>query len=428
MIDTTTVKQNIDLRNLAGQHTTLHREAGQEMSGPCPKCGGTDRFHVTPEQFFCRNSACWPGGAERWGDAIAYVEWLQGVDFKTACAMLAGGTVPTITNPVQRSQPKVKEPQSAAWQDEAQKIVRNAAALLASKAGETGRAYLTGRGLQPSTCEAFGLGYLPAVSLPGTWNKETETFSHPKQPAIVIPWYTDDQLIAIRYRFLCEDKHTIATKSGETQTKKGHKYTDANGNARVEKQKSLYGSDFSGILYGDHANDAGATTLVLCEGELNALSIWQVTRGQGIDVLSIGSQDAKLTQETIENISSKYSHVLAWLDERERAKSIMAVLPGAHGMQSPRGKDANDWLQAGILEGLIFGMLRKTGWTPSAPVAPEGWATMSWAEKLILCSDRLGFTWRWLEDGRLWTSRDVMDKGFVKDALVLFRQIDRELN
>ena len=52
---------------------------------------------------------------------------------------------------------------------------------------------------------------------------------------------------------------------------------------------------------------------------------------------------------------------------------------------------------------------------------------MQWHEKLINCSEQLGISWRWLEDGRLWTSVDVTERGFVRDALALFRQIDGEL-
>jgi hypothetical protein len=56
--------------------------------------------------------------------------------------------------------------------------------------------------------------------------------------------------------------------------------------------------------------------------------------------------------------------VLSWLDERDRIKAIMAELPGVRGTQSPKGKDANDWLQAGKLEALIVGMLEHTDWVP----------------------------------------------------------------
>ena len=407
-IDTQRIKQGADLRTVAAQHTILSRAAGdKELEGPCPKCGGVDRFHVKADTFFCRQ--CYPLDNGRPHDAIAYIQWLHGIDFKEACAMLSGGSAPTTAGAtVQR--PQHREPQGVIWdQSEAQGIVRNASKLLSnSKHGEPGRAYLLGRGIEPATWEAFGLGYMPAVSLPGTWNAETKTYTYPKQPAIVIPWYVDGELRAIRYRFI--EKHT---------------YTGAEGKERKDvKSKSEFGGPTGGLLFGAQTHEAGARALVLCEGELNACAIWQATRGQGIDVLSIGSQDSKLTPAHVERIG-QYSHVLAWLDERERAKSIMAALPGAAGMQSPRGKDANDWLQAGKLEGLIVGMLRRAGWAPG--LTGGAWSAMRWHEKLIHCSEQLGITWRWLDDGRLWTSVDVLDQDFVRQALALFRQIDAEL-
>src|SRR6476619_2951552 len=40
------VLQNADVSELAGSHTELHRATPKELEGPCPKCGGTNRFHV----------------------------------------------------------------------------------------------------------------------------------------------------------------------------------------------------------------------------------------------------------------------------------------------------------------------------------------------------------------------------------------------
>jgi CHC2 zinc finger len=61
------------------------RRAGAEHIGPCPKCGGDDRFAInTKKQIFnCR-------GCGAAGDVIELVEHLDGVDFNTACTTLAG--------------------------------------------------------------------------------------------------------------------------------------------------------------------------------------------------------------------------------------------------------------------------------------------------------------------------------------------------
>jgi hypothetical protein len=61
------------------------KHVGDEYVGPCPKCGGDDRFavHTKKNIFNCRN--CNVGG-----DTIQFVEHLDSVDFKTACERLVG--------------------------------------------------------------------------------------------------------------------------------------------------------------------------------------------------------------------------------------------------------------------------------------------------------------------------------------------------
>ena len=60
-----------------------------ERAGPCPKCGGNDRFSInTAKQLFnCRH--CGVGG-----NVIDLVCHLDGADFKTACATLTGEPPP----------------------------------------------------------------------------------------------------------------------------------------------------------------------------------------------------------------------------------------------------------------------------------------------------------------------------------------------
>jgi len=61
-----------------------------ERVGPCPKCGGTDRFSVNLKKqcWNCRH--CKPKKIN--GDVIGLVQFLHGVDFRTAISILAGET------------------------------------------------------------------------------------------------------------------------------------------------------------------------------------------------------------------------------------------------------------------------------------------------------------------------------------------------
>jgi DNA primase len=58
-----------------------------ERAGPCPRCGGTDRFaiNVTEQVFNCRGC-----GVGR--DAIALVQFLDGCSFSEAVERLIGGS------------------------------------------------------------------------------------------------------------------------------------------------------------------------------------------------------------------------------------------------------------------------------------------------------------------------------------------------
>lgn len=321
-------KQSIDLRILVGQYVSLSGHG--EMVGPCPKCGGTDRLHVKADSWFCRQ--CHPD----WDDAIAFVQWIDNCTYPQAIAKL-GGSLPT---PAQRIRPTAKThehgPQSPTWRSQATAIARASHDTLMIDGD--GAEYLESRGIQSAVWLAFKLGFKPDVALPGTWDKDKKIHTQPKQPAIVLPWYRAGRLTGLRYRFL------------ET-----HKYTDARGQPRTAKSSALYDSDFSGVLYGGQALANCANeyrTLVLCEGELNAISIWQTCHAWQWDVLSLGSESAKLSPAAVA-YAAKFERVIIWMDRQEIAQSLMVEIPGSYGISSPKfgdkKRDANDMLISGTL-------------------------------------------------------------------------------
>jgi hypothetical protein len=65
------------------------KRSGSEMVGPCPVCGGVDRFGINLRKgvFNCR-------GSGTGGDVIALVEYLDATDFLGACETLAGRPAP----------------------------------------------------------------------------------------------------------------------------------------------------------------------------------------------------------------------------------------------------------------------------------------------------------------------------------------------
>jgi len=73
--------------NLAIKKVTLKKVAstrGGEWHGPCPACGGTDRFHVWPMENDGRGSY-WCRGCNRAGDNIKFFMSLRLIRNRPAC-------------------------------------------------------------------------------------------------------------------------------------------------------------------------------------------------------------------------------------------------------------------------------------------------------------------------------------------------------
>jgi hypothetical protein len=86
---------------LARRHHTKLTGRGPWRAGPCPCCGGTDRFviNVRRQTWFCRK-------CDHGGDIIELVRYLDGLDFKGAVELLAGDSV---SRPVRRAPPPVDD-------------------------------------------------------------------------------------------------------------------------------------------------------------------------------------------------------------------------------------------------------------------------------------------------------------------------------
>jgi hypothetical protein len=228
-----------------------------------------------------------------------------------------------------------------AWQQAAQILVQEAEACLVDDvAGAAARAYLAGRGLQPETWEAWRLGFHH------TW--------HPVRrevvPAITLPWFgADGTLQAVEYRFFGPG---IARHNRFGQKAGG--------------QRSLFGLHRLG----------GQAALIITEGEMNAISCWQVANTWA-DVLSVGSQEnarQASVLEALRQVALSYQHVVIWLDERERALTLAyRIAPfnpkggrpegpcSGTAIWSENGLDANDLLQRGLLAARLANAVADAG-------------------------------------------------------------------
>ena len=327
MIPDTVIQQAkaTDLLALAASVVALRRESGSESAGPCPKCGGDDRLHVKADAWFCRQ--CHPD----FGDAIEWNQWLYGDTFSDSVQRLTGytgdakasrlnraamaGKPPVAPRPIQTITPPSEE-----WRQRAAVYVQACRGRLASEEGAAARAYLGGRGLWQTTWEAMHLGF----------DDQWHPTSGQSEPVIVMPWYRGQEVWGVRYRFIAPPDP-------------------------AQKQRSAKGSVFGGGLFGGQALTGCAEdlrTLVMVEGELNAASVWQSHHEGAVDVLSVGSESAKLSDGAID-YAGKFATVIVWMDKPDVAKGMMARIPGAVAISSPNGQDANDMLRAGGLGGFL---------------------------------------------------------------------------
>lgn len=188
---------------------------GGEYAGPCPFCGGNDRFRVWPEQgptgrYWCR-------GCGKKGDGIQLLRDHDGLGYLEACARL--GVMPSLSwTPGHRSGQATMaratwEPRQATipgngWQEKARFFLRGCQKFLGGSLGTECRAFLFDRGLKPETIERAGLGWnietlfdsREAWGLP----PETKEDGKPKKiwlpSGLVIPCFAGGQVVRLRLR------------------------------------------------------------------------------------------------------------------------------------------------------------------------------------------------------------------------------------
>lgn len=270
MIDTT----SINMLSLVERDTKLKRQGntkGGEWAGPCPVCGGRDRFRVQPNH---------PDGARAWckqcrfhGDAIQYVMWIRGLDFRAAADYLR------LELPKrERRQPRTEgtaalqpapepaihaEPQAATatdWQSAARAFCQTCEDRLWSKEGRGALEYLMReRHLSEITIAAAGLGFNP------TWHKAQWGSVEVNLPrGIVIPWYFDNFYWNVRIR----------RPNVDLTEQYPNKYTSARGSIN-----GLY--RFQTVRPGLPA--------VMVEGEFDALLLRQIAADAGIPVAAVAT-------------------------------------------------------------------------------------------------------------------------------------------
>lgn len=153
-------------RKVAGTH-------GGEWHGPCPVCGGKDRFHFWPERPSTGNCTV-PGVwgcrvCDKSGDAISFVMFAEGLSFKDACKRLdqkiepdayKAARLPKSEQEKERLQivPNPEFP-PAPWMEKNAKLVEHTHQRLLQNSEQL--AWLASRGIGEGAVRRFRLGWLP---------------------------------------------------------------------------------------------------------------------------------------------------------------------------------------------------------------------------------------------------------------------------
>ena len=91
----------------------LKRKTATESAGPCPLCGGTDRFYVRDGKAFCRQ--CWPKG----GDIIDWHCRIDGMDladfFKSVASQEVTASRSWSRHTITRMRPEMSFSKSVGW-------------------------------------------------------------------------------------------------------------------------------------------------------------------------------------------------------------------------------------------------------------------------------------------------------------------------
>ena len=318
---------------------------GGEWAGPCPFCGGSDRFLVWPEKG--ETGAYWCRQCNARGDLIQYLRDVRKMTFREACQFVGrelstmppylsgkkSKTSPTQHYAQQAPQKETSVVDPALWQSMARKLVDEAVFNLWTYRKDVWLKWLIEkRGLDEETIKAASLGVmlLNRWPSPESWGllPQLKENGQPKKlyfpQGHVIPLIEGGEVSRIKFR--------------RPKSKGDPRYLFLRGSspaARVINPQSPF--------------------FVLVENELDSLLVAQEGSILGIGVIGLGSasiQPDSLEPEVRATLK-KSSCILVALDsDRAGAKAAWGTwlrkFPQAHRWPPVKGKDIAEMWQAGV--------------------------------------------------------------------------------
>lgn len=313
---------------LSRGHTLRHKTA-DEWCGPCPSCGGDDRFVVFEQggrdglsvsgRWWCRN--CHPNR----GDYISLLMDFDGLSYKDACqeAGLAHDERPRKTETKRNKSETVSAVSlSEPWSAQADHVLSSARQGMKSPAAA--EFFRDGRGLTGETCRALGFGWQTSDSFfsPEMWGlPKGKPLAVPE--GAVLPIRRGGRVVSLlvrrRFPYIIPD------------TKKELWFHEVRGGAKVPF--------FCG--------PSGAP-LVVCESILCAASVYQVSGGQIAALATLGASKRGMDSDAVAFLKAA-SLVLIVADDDEAGavlkKVVRQVRPDAEEMTTARDQNGEPFLK-----------------------------------------------------------------------------------
>lgn len=323
--------------SLAGRLKHVAATSGGEYAGPCPRCGGEDRFRVWPDngttgRFMCRRCG-WQG------DGIQFVRDMSGLSYSEACRVVGGKP-----DKKRKMSGHVWEPKPSAlpcdvWMAAAEAFVAHSVDAMSDS--EEGQAYAKSRGLTPATIKALRIGWNPRDLYQDrqAWGLPTEVHHTTGKPrrvwlpsGLVLPTIRKGKVVAVKIR-----------RDMWTPQDTWPKYAVVSGSCPAPM-----------IL-----SPKKGKPCVVVEGELDAILIAQEARDI---VTAIAMRTANGRPDTFSNVLLMSGPVLVALDKdgagADGAKWWRKHFKNAKRWPVPVGKDVGDlagtpglvraWIEAGI--------------------------------------------------------------------------------
>ncbi len=348
---------------------------GRELAGPCPLCGGEDRFRVWPDKEPDKGGSWWCRQCGRGGDGIAFAREIGGYSYREACELV--GRKLDASAPKRRRylrpplspaaptsvgaalHPRTCPPPPPEWRFKAAELLAEAYAALQDDPAALERLQAT-RGITPATAALFGLGLLRPESgrdccfssrakwglPPANGRKRPDLLWLPRGLVIpcLVPVLPPAALSGVSTTPVADTappaapgeviRLRIRRPAGDYETGYGSKYF------------VVPGSSTAPLLRWQ----AEHLALVVVESELDAILLWQEI-GAVAGVLALGSSSARPDPAAAAALESTQSILLAFDNDpagQSAAKQWSDWFWHAEPLRLPEGvKDPGEYYQAG---------------------------------------------------------------------------------